>query len=291
MKKLYPLLFKDKKGEEAQFSSSCRENSIISNGFLNGNTLDDVIDTYLGNLLGDKVFNYFRGSLPYQVKIIKDNKEGNVIVSPSDTTAWQRWNCWGKERVIYILKSAKDSTLYLGFRKDISAKELYELMLNGNIKSALNQIEPEAGELFYIPAEIPFAIGKGIEYIEIGQNSPIDMNIEDEELFAEALDFLNLNSHTPDYSIPEDNILKIEVLDIEANEQKNIAVNETESFMYIISLTGELIVNSGMNEIRMGKNEVTLIPHEISDISISSQSQSCKILKVSLDGVPKIIDE
>ena len=92
MKKIYPLLL-----------DSITPESTAQNGFLKDNSIDDLIETYMGNLLGDKTFNFFQGNLPITVKL--GDKPGHITVSPDDETALPRYGCWGKERMLYILSA------------------------------------------------------------------------------------------------------------------------------------------------------------------------------------------
>ncbi|MBR4980531.1 MAG: hypothetical protein IKY05_03405, partial [Bacteroidales bacterium] len=83
MKKIYPLLFKD----------SCTENSVALNGFLQDNTLDEIIETYLGNLLGDNVFSFFQGNFPISVEIKREMQRTPIKVSPNNDLSLQRYEC------------------------------------------------------------------------------------------------------------------------------------------------------------------------------------------------------
>ena len=164
MKKIYPLLL-----------DSITPESTASNGFLKDNSLDDLIETYMGNLLGDNVFSFFQGNLPVTVQI-KEQKTP-ITVSPDDETALPRYGCWGKERMLYILTADKDSSIWIGFSKTLSATDIYERCQEGTILQAMNEIAPEEGETFYIRPGVPFCIGSGVRYVDLSQNSPVELNI------------------------------------------------------------------------------------------------------------------
>ena len=179
MKKIYPLIL-----------DSITPESTASNGFLKDNCLDDLIETYMGNLLGDRVFTFFQGNLPITVEIREESKgkRGGIKVSPDDETALPSYGCWGKERMLYILSADKDSSIWIGFEKSLTATDIYERCQEGTILEAMNEIAPEEGETFYIRPGVPFCIGSGVRYVEVAQNSPVEFNIEELDQLVQALD-------------------------------------------------------------------------------------------------------
>ena len=252
MKKIYPLLL-----------NSVTPESTALNGFLKDNTLDDLIETYMGNLLGDKVFTFFQGNLPVTVKLsdtasstdspskeslsdssLKKNPErslsnGNscIRVSPDNETALPRYGCWGKERMLYILSAEEDASIWIGFKKNLTASDIYERCQSGTILEAMNEIGPEEGETFYIRPGVPFCIGKGVKYVEVSQNSPVEFNIEELDQLVEALDFIRLDATNPEYVAPEDCLFRMERVAI--TKPQTIAPDQTESFMVLLNLDNQ----------------------------------------------------
>lgn len=252
MKKIYPLLL-----------DSVTPESTALNGFLKDNSLDDLIETYMGNLLGDKVFTFFQGNLPVTVKLsdtasstdspskeslsdssLKKNPErslsnGNsfIRVSPDNETALPRYGCWGKERMLYILSAEEDASIWIGFKKNLTASDIYERCQSGTILEAMNEIGPEEGETFYIRPGVPFCIGKGVKYVEVSQNSPVEFNIEELDQLVEALDFIRLDATNPEYVAPEDCLFRMERVAI--TKPQTIAPDQTESFMVLLNLDNQ----------------------------------------------------
>lgn len=257
MKKLYPLQFAEK--------GVCCEESVIANGFLRENTLEDIIDTYLGNLLGDKVFKFYQGIFPIEAKILKENKRSPIYVSPDDTTARERFDCQGKERLWYIMTAPKGSSIYIGFKQTLSAKEIYERSQKGNILEAMNEIEPEVGESFYIEPSTPFCLGAGVEVVEVAQNSRADFNIEDTEQLSECLDFINLRAYLPKYELPEGCTFKVDNKFIYKELEQDI--EEGDSFILYIGLSGKATIRWPKmpegEEVTLTKRSIVLLPHEI----------------------------
>jgi len=51
--------------------SSIQDNiSVVSNGFLAGNDLQEIIEIYMGDIVGDKVFDKFGDEFPLLIKLI-----------------------------------------------------------------------------------------------------------------------------------------------------------------------------------------------------------------------------
>ena len=298
MKKIYPLLL-----------DSMTPESTASNGFLKDNSLDDLIETYMGNLLGDKVFTFFQGNLPVTLEIKEENgrnKRGNIFVSPDDQTALPRYGCWGKERMIYILSAGKDSSIWIGFEKSLTATGIYERCQEGTILEAMNEIAPEEGETFYIRPGVPFCIGKGVKYVDLSQNSPVVFNIEDMEQLVEALDFINLDSYIPEYIAPEDCLFRMERVAI--TKPQTIAPDQTESFMAIINLdnqtslrvkdlrglpetTEENFLDLKSNAKDSDSGFMALIPHDIQELTISpsqgGENPTSSFLRIYMCNVPE----
>src|SRR5574344_2449593 len=211
MKKLYPLQFADsaedcviddgKKRAESiaalekklKYSPLCTEDSYVAKGFLAGNTLDEVIETYLGNLLGDKIFEYYRGVFPVQIKIHRFNKMSPILVSPDNTVASERFGCWGKERFWYVADVKPGAQIFMGFKKDMTARSFFHYASKNQRKDAMNEIEPEVGESFYIAPGVPFCAGGGVTIIEVAQNSPVELDLTDDGQIGEAKVQLNNN--------------------------------------------------------------------------------------------------
>ncbi len=295
MKKLYPLQFVDKEeqcidyegltAEQAKEAESslklgmnCTEKSFVAKGFLSGNTLEDIIDTYLVSVLGEKVFRYFEGVFPVEVRIRSCRKRTPIIVCPDEETSRARFGCMGKEKLWYILSAKKGSSIYLGFRNDISAQEIYDRQLRGDILPAMNEIEPETGEMFYIRPGTPMSSGPGVEIIEISQNSPAELDIEDNEQLVEALDFINLSGYIPEYFAPEECPFRVEKINVSAGQE--IDTEETGSFILLVCLSGRAHIKWKDGSLELTKKDMTLIPNEVEFSMAPDEKSDVTLLKI-----------
>ena len=281
MKKLYPLKFED----------SCNQEAVVTNGFLAENSLDDIVDTYLGNILGDKVFRAFRGLFPIAVEICDILKQSHlepINLCPNNEIAEQRYGCQGKEIMLYVLEAEENAELYIGFKRSLTATDIYNLCQEGRIIDAMNDIAPQQGEIFYIRPGVPFCLGRGAKYLKVEQNSPVLFNIDNLEELVESLDFIELGKYIPEYAAPEESLLRVERIAI--SKPQTIFPDQGESFMVIIGLQGRVSIktsdvygvkeNNAENYQEVGKEEVLLIPQQINQAELTPIEGQAEFLRV-----------
>ena len=94
----------------------------IKNGFLAGNELNELVEIYMGDLVGDAVYRKFGNEFPILVKFIDANDWLSIQVHPDDELAAKRHNSLGKTEMWYILDADDDSELICGFGKKVDKK-------------------------------------------------------------------------------------------------------------------------------------------------------------------------
>ncbi len=133
--------------------------SIVENGFLEGSDLNDLIEIYMDELVGDSVYQNFGNEFPVLIKFLNSDDYLSVQVHPDDVQAFERHNAMGKTEMWYILDSDVDSELIVGL-KDCEDKDTFKQFLEtGHIKDILNNIKVAKEDVFYIPAGRVHAIG------------------------------------------------------------------------------------------------------------------------------------
>ena len=71
--------------------SAVKDNeSVIANGFLEGNTLNDALEIYMGELIGEKNYQHFGNDFPLLIKIIDSNDRLSIQVHPDNALARKR---------------------------------------------------------------------------------------------------------------------------------------------------------------------------------------------------------
>ncbi len=271
-------------GESWEVSAVQGDISVVSNGFLKGNSLEEIIEIYMGEIVGDKVFDKFGIEFPVLLKIIEARENLSVQVHPDNKTAAERHNAWGKSEIWYILDSEPGSTLISGFNQDINSKILFDSITNGDFEKYVNQPQVRTGEVYYIPSGRLHSLGKGITLVEIQQTSDVtyrvyDYGREGRELHLDlAEDVINYKhihdvktkfSHFPDKS---NKIISNEFFTVNFLPVMNSIVKdyyEFDSFVMYFCLNGGLtIVTDGNDNVKIKKGETVLIPAAIKSLTL-----------------------
>ena len=93
----------DKIGESWEISGVQGDISLVSNGFLKGNSLEEIIEIYMGEIVGDPVFNRFDKEFPLLFKFIDATQDLSIQVHPNDDIAKERHNAYGKTEMWYVI--------------------------------------------------------------------------------------------------------------------------------------------------------------------------------------------
>ena len=179
-KKLYPLRFCSLQDDYPWGSETFRladlgyRDSLVREGWLAGNSIAEVMDTYLDRVVGDNVYEFYGRQFPVCVRQIAVHGRMPLRVHPDDETAAQRYDFLGKEKVWYVLRAGKDARAMAGFRRDTDATAFYTKCLDGSVEELLNVIALHAGQCLHIPSGTPHAAAGDVEILEIAESSPLD---------------------------------------------------------------------------------------------------------------------
>lgn len=118
-------------------------------------------------------------TVPLLIKKITANEALSVQVHPNDEFAKAEEGCSGKTEMWYVLDCEPDAYLYYGLKHQISPNEFQKRIQNGTITEVCRKMPVKKGDVFYIPAGLVHAIGKGIAVAEVQQSSNITYRIFD----------------------------------------------------------------------------------------------------------------
>lgn len=117
--------------------------------------------------------------IPLLVKKIAARDALSVQVHPNDGYAQKKEGCCGKTEMWYVLDCEPGAFLYYGLKHQISMNEFLKRIQNGTITEVCKKVSVKKGDVFYIPAGMVHAIGKGITVLEVQQSSNITYRVYD----------------------------------------------------------------------------------------------------------------
>ncbi|TVR39115.1 MAG: mannose-6-phosphate isomerase [Bacteroidia bacterium] len=166
-------------GESWEISGLTGNVSKVRNGFLAGNDLSELIEVYMGELLGEKVFDMHGHSFPLLFKFLDADDDLSIQVHPGQNMAMERHGQRGKEEIWYVVHAEPSAELIIGFQEDSSEETYLKHLQNNTLKDILRTYKVQAGDAFHIPAGQVHTIGKGLTICEIQQASDITYRIFD----------------------------------------------------------------------------------------------------------------
>lgn len=257
--------------------------SLAAEGVLGGNTISELMQTYLERISGDNAFDAYGTQFPVMVKLLDVKGRTSLHVNPDDETAAQRYDAFGKTALWYVLEADKDSRLYLGFRRDVEPSEFYEKCGDGSVDSLLKEVRPSAGQAYLIPPGTVHA-AKAVKLLEVAESSELwfrlfDWNVGERELHLEEafdlIDFHAAESLEVQFPVktPQMNIRRYEVIAPTAVESPN-----GETFRLYVCLGGSVSVN-GMT---IAPGGAVLVPADMLSWHLSPGEGGADLLEVSI---------
>jgi mannose-6-phosphate isomerase len=291
----------EKCGESWEISAVQDSISVIENGFLAGNTLQEAIEIYMDELVGSAVYDAFGVEFPLLCKFIDSHDFLSVQVHPNNELAKERHNSYGKTEMWYIVEADEDAQIILGFDREMSRDEFLALVQDSKeLVNSLSYRAVKKGEVFFVPAGLVHAIGQGVLLAEIQQTSDVTYRIYDwDRKDAEGNErelHLDLALDAIDYSLPkqvsvlyepyrigEQKLLECEffvcsLLYIETDFTKDYYPIDSGVVYMCVEGAGTIIYGEGEAE-TISQGETILLPASLCEITIQS-SEPLGILEV-----------
>lgn len=267
--------------------------SMASEGWLGGNTLSDIMQTYLERVVGETSFDWYGTQFPVLVKRLDVKGRTSLHVNPDDEVAQQRYDAFGKTALWYVEACGPDARLFLGWKRDMTAAECYQACLDGSVMDLLYSVKPAPGESYLVlPGQVHAA--QGVKLLEIAESSELGFRLYDgnpgerEIHLEEALDFIdfkayrkpekgegNLLAATPQFTVHQ--ILLRETLKSHASEE--------DSFLIYICTAGAAILKAE-KDYQLKAGDVLLVPSEVTDFFLLPTQADTRLLEVRLDPRP-----
>jgi len=116
----------------------------VKNGFLAGNTIEELIEIYMGDLVGDRIYLKYGVEFPLLFKFIDANDKLSIQVHPDNDTARYRHYAYGKTEMWYVLEADEEAGLISGFKEKMTREKYLEYFNNKSLEKILN-FEPVKG--------------------------------------------------------------------------------------------------------------------------------------------------
>jgi mannose-6-phosphate isomerase len=290
-------------GESWEISGVEGNISVVANGFLKGNDLSELIEIYMGDLVGDKVYEKFGNEFPLLIKFIDAQDDLSIQVHPNDELSKERHNAFGKTEMWYVVDVAEGALINSGFNQLVDKEKYLEYLENGKLIDLLKYDETKVGDVYFIPAGRVHAIGKGSMVAEIQQTSDVtyrifDYNRKDDkgnerelhtELALDAIDFSYLEDYKTKYSTEPNKSTEIvsckyfttNILEFDNSLEKDYF--QIDSFVIYITLEGNFEIETEAGLEKVEKGETVLIPANIDNLKLKPLNGKVKLLEVYVD--------
>ena len=295
-------------GESWELSAVADNQSVVSNGFLAGNNIEEIIEVYMGDIIGDSIYEKFGNEFPLLIKFIEAREDLSIQVHPGNDLSRKRHNAYGKTEMWYILECEKGTKIYTGFNDGVTRETYTEAINNGKLADLLNIEYVEAGDTFFTPAGRIHAIGAGTVLVEIQQTSDITYRIFDwnrkssdkekrelhTELALDAIDF-TASGNSKIRKDPELN-KSVNLVSCEFFNTNIIRLNSTinkefylnDSFVVYICIEGEFLIHWDESTEKVTKGETVLLPAMIKEIKLEPIGEAL-MLEIFVDSENSIL--
>lgn len=174
-----PLTTKDRIGESWEIADMGIQDSVVESGWLAGNSIGELMETYMERIVGEDIYQYYGRQFPLLVKFLDIRDRLSVQVHPDDTVAEERYDSLGKSEIWYVMDAEPGAKVYMGFNRPVTAQELYDRCHDGTVEEILNVIYPKKGDVIHITPGTVHAADKGLLIAEIQESSDLTFRLYD----------------------------------------------------------------------------------------------------------------
>lgn len=289
-------------GESWELFAFNNTGSVVANGLLAGNDLQELLEVYMGDLVGDRIYEQFGNYFPLLFKLISADDKLSLQVHPDDDTAFQQHHCSGKTEMWYVLSAEQGATLTLGLKHDTDQNELRNSVNKGTFSDLLCTIPVQTGDVAFIPSGRIHAIGAGVCLLEIQQASDITYRLYDynrtdadgnkRELHLEqALQVLDYSAvkqplihYTPKnngaVNLVSCNYFTTNLLCFDRTIARDYA--PLDSFVVYSMLNGSCSVETDLGNTTLHAGETLLLPALCNDVKLVPAATAARLLEVYL---------
>jgi mannose-6-phosphate isomerase len=287
-------------GESWEISAVEDHISEVKNGFLQGNNLAELIEIYMGDLVGDSVFRKYGTEFPLLFKFIDANDDLSIQVHPDDKLAKERHNAYGKNEMWYVVHAEEGALINTGFNQPVTPEIYMEYLEKGKLPEILCYEEASPGDVFFIPAGRVHAIGKGILLAEIQQTSDVTYRIFDynrkdaqgnlrelhTDLAVDAIDFSYSDEYKTKYTAEKNESSEIVTCSyfttnlLEFNTKIEKDYHLLDSFIVYMNIAGRFTIEYEDGEETVEPGETVLVPASLEVFKLNPLTEEVRTLEV-----------
>ena len=280
----------------------------VSNGSHAGDSLQDLLEVYMDELVGEKVYEVFGNQFPLLMKFIDASDDLSIQVHPDDEYALENEQSAGKTEMWYVLPSQGKGSIYLGWNQTMNASLIHAAIADGSLAKYMQHMDVKEGDVAFIPAGTVHAMQRDTIVAEIQENSDITYRLYDYNRVGndgrmrplkldKALDVMNYSqtkettaSHPQPVVNGVVNLCKspyftTNLLTLNRSVQRDYA--PLDSFVAFMCVGGEasltaLDCETEDRTVSLKIGEAVLIPAALNDIRIEPKGE-CKLIEIYID--------
>ncbi|MBO7458926.1 MAG: class I mannose-6-phosphate isomerase [Paludibacteraceae bacterium] len=280
----------------------------VVNGSHAGDTLQDLLEVYMDELVGEKVYDVYGNHFPLLLKFIDAADDLSIQVHPDDDYALENEDSLGKDELWYVLPSKRQASIYLGWNQPMNASLIHSAIIDGSLADYLQAYNVNAGDTAYIPSGTVHAMRRDTIVAEIQENSDITYRLYDYNRVGndgrmrplkldkalEVVDYMPSEEATVAHPQPmmngvvnlaEKPCFTSNILAFEQAIQRDYA--PLDSFVAYMCVDGEcsvMAMDGDVEEssVKMSVGEAVLIPAALCDIRLTPNGK-CKLLEIYVD--------
>lgn len=308
-----PLTSSDRIGESWEVADMGAQESVVDAGWLAGNTLEELMETYMDRIVGDDVFQWYGLQFPLLIKFLDINDKLSVQVHPDDKTAQERYDSLGKAEIWYVMDAKPGASVYMGFNRKVSPQEFYDRCHNGTVEEILNVIHPKKGDSIFIKPGTVHAADGGLLIAEIQESSDMTFRLYDwgrefnpatarKMHLDEAIDVVNYDlfddslwRRGPEWTgkAPERNSVtnlvhcdQFTVNQIQLSDPVKATMGHAGSFLIYICAEGAMSVQyqgkDACESVTVKKGETVLVPEDMGEIFLVPHQSNTLVLEATV---------
>jgi len=266
--------------------------SMACEGWLKGNTLSDIMQTYLERVVGETSFNWYGTQFPVLVKRLHVKGRTSLHVTADDEVAEQRYDSFGKTALWYVEKAGADARLYLGFKQDVKAEAFFNACEDDEVEPLLHSVKPKAGETYLITPGMVHA-AQDVILIEIAECSELwfrlyDWGKADRELhLEEAFDLIDFKKYR--VGNKKDNGVAIAVTPqftvnrFPLSQALKSTRDEDDTFLLYYCTKGAAVIQADKVNYQLKTGDLLLVPAETAEFFLLPDGNDTELLEVRMD--------